>query len=52
MQTGQTTTAMAAVEFAQLAEMGLRRELVARAVCETMPPGGVHGAIAGRMPLL
>jgi Uma2 family endonuclease len=37
---------LTAEEFGQLPEDGARRELVRGEVIESMPPGGVHGAIA------
>jgi Uma2 family endonuclease len=50
MAAGQlVTTLMTADEFAQLADDGMRHELVAGEVMAKMPPGGIHGAIAGRL---
>ncbi|PDW04468.1 Uma2 family endonuclease [Candidatus Viridilinea mediisalina] len=41
-----TTEPLTAEAFAALPESSLRQELVFGEVVETMPPGGIHGAIA------
>src|SRR5947208_16358059 len=43
---------ISAEEFWQLPENGKRRELVRGDVIETMPPGGIHGQIAGAIVTL
>lgn len=40
---------LTAEEFWRLPENGKRRELVRGVVVETMPPGGIHGAVALRL---
>ncbi|MBC7853954.1 MAG: Uma2 family endonuclease [Pirellulaceae bacterium] len=40
---------MTAEEFWHSPENGKRRELVAGEVVVSMPPGGIHGIVAGRL---
>ena len=41
-----TTARLTAEEFGRLADIGLRGDLIDGEVCETIPPGGIHGVIA------
>jgi Uma2 family endonuclease len=45
----QIGTLVTAAEFWRMPDDGVRRELVAGEVIETMPPGGKHGAIAAKL---